>query len=186
MKAVARRASDPGRASGETNLKPSVLARENNGARVFIAVLFRWQRVGGGDARHVHTDPQTFTAAVARGRRAFVDAYHADNAGRLGCGVQWHLLRCKAVAWEVAKHFWQRQQTDNSRPLLRQGRCSQKREASHDTKIFHIQGLSVERLPDRLHITRPLSNRPELKRSLPDSAPRHGAAGVMGTVLAKR
>src|SRR5580765_972729 len=98
MKAVARRASDPGRASGETNLKPSASARENNGARFFIAVLLRWQRVGGGGARHVHTDPQTFTAAVARSRRAFIDAYHADNPGRLGCGVQRHVLRCKAVA----------------------------------------------------------------------------------------
>src|SRR5262245_13620925 len=139
MKAVARTASDPGGAGRQTNLKPSVSALENNGARFFIAVLLRWQRLGRGGARHVNTDPQSFTAAIARSRPAFVDAYQADHASRVGCAVQRHVLGCKAIARAVAKYLWQRQETDNSRPRLRQGRCRQKRQAGYHAQIFHIQ-----------------------------------------------
>src|SRR4029434_5484722 len=113
MKAIARRASDPGRAGGETNLKPFAPPRENDGASFFIADLFRWQGVGGSLGRRVHTEPQRFTAAVVQGRRALVNAYHADNTGRLGCVVQRYFLRDKAVACAIAKHLWQPQQTDN-------------------------------------------------------------------------
>src|SRR5262245_30644532 len=149
MERIARRGSDPGRASDETNLKPFASARENNGARFFIAIFLRWQREGDGGPRHVRTDLDGFTTAIVRSRRAFVEAYYADDAGRLRYVVQRHFLRRKALACAGAKHLWQCQQPDNAGLLLRQYRCTQERDGRYDGQVFHIQELSADRLAKR-------------------------------------